>query len=161
MCESSTVKVLTQALHRHSIMLTTAESCTGGMIAAAMTDMPGASAVFDRGFVTYSNEAKHEQLGIPMSLIEQFGAVSPEVAQAMAEGALNYSRADISVAVTGIAGPDGGTANKPVGTVYISSKWRNRHVIVRKYQFSGDRAAIREQAKEAACALAVELLSKE
>ncbi|MEG0053190.1 MAG: CinA family protein [Comamonas sp.] len=100
-------------------MLATAESCTGGMIAAACTDLAGSSQWFDRGFVTYSNEAKTEMLGVPAELIAQHGAVSEEVVRAMAEGAIRHSRAQVSIAVTGIAGPSGGSAEKPVGTVWV------------------------------------------
>lgn len=103
------------------VKIATAESCTGGLIAAAITAAPGASAALERGFVTYSNEAKCEMLGVPPALIEQRGAVSREVALAMAEGALAHSRADVAVAVTGIAGPDGGSAEKPVGLVHIAA----------------------------------------
>ena len=100
-------------------MLATAESCTGGMIAAACTDLAGSSQWFDRGFVTYSNEAKTEMLGVPAELIAKHGAVSEEVVRAMAEGAIRHSRAQVSIAVTGIAGPSGGSAEKPVGTVWV------------------------------------------
>lgn len=104
--------------------IATAESCTGGLIAAALTATPGASAVLERGFVTYSNEAKVEMLGVPGELIERRGAVSQEVALAMVDGALRNSRADIAVAVTGIAGPDGGSPEKPVGLVHIAAAKR-------------------------------------
>ncbi len=100
--------------------LASAESCTGGLIAAALTEIAGASDVFDRGFVTYSNQAKSEMLGVPKDLIAQEGAVSEFVARHMAEGALNHSDADIAVAVTGIAGPDGGSDDKPIGLVHIA-----------------------------------------
>ena len=106
------------------LTIATAESCTGGLIAAALTAIPGSSAVVDRGFVTYSNEAKTEMLGVPTDLIARRGAVSAEVARAMAEGALKHSKADLTVAVTGIAGPDGGTAEKPVGLVHIAAARR-------------------------------------
>ena len=102
------------------LMAATAESCTGGMVAAALTDIPGSSAVVERGFVTYSNEAKAELLGVPMALIVAHGAVSEPVARAMAEGALSHSRADIAVAITGVAGPGGGTAEKPEGLVHFA-----------------------------------------
>ncbi|GAB2182716.1 CinA family protein [Roseibium sp. LAB1] len=107
-------------------MVTTAESCTGGLICAALTEISGSSAAVDRGFVTYSNEAKIEMLGVPKELIDAHGAVSKKVAIAMAEGALARSRADIAVSVTGIAGPGGGSAEKPVGTVHIAVAARNR-----------------------------------
>ena len=103
-----------------NVRLATAESCTGGLIAAAITDVPGSSAVLDRGFVTYSNEAKGDMLNVSPELIESVGAVSSEVAGRMALGALSRSHADLSVAVTGIAGPGGGTAEKPVGLVYLA-----------------------------------------
>jgi nicotinamide-nucleotide amidase len=105
--------------------LALAESCTGGLVAAALTEIPGSSAVLDRGFVTYSNEAKAECLGVPGDLIETFGAVSIATAWAMARGALQKSRADVAVAVSGVAGPDGGTALKPVGTVVFARALRD------------------------------------
>ena len=104
--------------------IATAESCTGGLIAASLSAVPGASASLERGFVTYSNEAKTEMLGVPADLISQHGAVSKEVALAMVSGALAHSPADIAVAVTGIAGPDGGTAEKPVGLVHVAAARR-------------------------------------
>ena len=104
-----------------NIVLATAESCTGGLIAALLTEVPGSSAVLDRAFVTYSNAAKTQMLGVSAKTIESHGAVSNEVALAMVEGALNRSAADIAVAVTGIAGPDGGTGDKPVGLVHIAA----------------------------------------
>lgn len=106
------------------LTIATAESCTGGLIAAALTAVPGSSAVVDRGFVTYSNEAKSEMLGVPADLITRRGAVSADVARAMAEGALKHSTADLAVAVTGIAGPDGGSVEKPVGLVHIAAARR-------------------------------------
>ena len=102
-------------------LIATAESCTGGLVAAALTAVPGSSSVFERGFVTYSNAAKSEMLGVPFWLIERHGAVSEDVARAMAGGALNHSRATMAVAVTGIAGPDGGTPEKPVGLVHFAA----------------------------------------
>ncbi len=130
------------------LRIVTAESCTGGMIAAALTDVPGASAVLERGFVAYSNEAKIEELGVPAEMIATHGAVSPETAEAMASGALAASHADIALAVTGIAGPDGGTAAKPVGLVYFGLATRDGHVFHYTCRFPGDRAAIRAQAVE-------------
>ena len=123
-------------------MLATAESCTGGMIAAACTDLAGASTWFERGFVTYSNAAKTQMLGVPAVLIEQHGAVSEAVARAMADGALAHSQAQVSLAVTGVAGPAGGSEAKPVGTVWFG--WcvaGETHSEVQ--HFGGDRAAIR------------------
>lgn len=133
--------------------LVTAESCTGGMIAAALTDIAGSSDVFERGFVAYSNEAKTELLGVPALLIARHGAVSGEVAAAMAEGALARSRADISVAVTGIAGPGGGSAAKPVGLVYIARAKRGGAPLVERVVFPGDRAAVRAATVERALEL--------
>ncbi|OGS56696.1 MAG: competence protein [Erythrobacter sp. RIFCSPHIGHO2_12_FULL_63_10] len=102
-----------------------AESCTGGLVAAALTEIPGSSAVFDRGFVTYSNEAKMESLGVASDIIETFGAVSIACVWAMANGALQRSKADVAVAISGVAGPDGGTTQKPVGTVVFARAYRN------------------------------------
>ena len=113
------VQQLAAKLTEKGWMLATAESCTGGMIAAACTEIAGSSQWFDRGFVTYSNEAKTEMLGVPAELITQHGAVSEEVVRAMAEGAIRHSRAQVSIAVTGIAGPGGGSEEKPVGTVWV------------------------------------------
>ncbi|MGQ9366096.1 CinA family protein [Azospirillum sp. A39] len=123
--------------------LATAESCTGGLIAGALTDIPGSSKVVERGFVTYSNVAKSEMLGVPPSLIHARGAVSAEVAVAMAVGALSHSKADVAVAVTGVAGPDGGTEAKPVGRVYIATAVRRGPATHKEYTFPGDRAAVR------------------
>ena len=110
------------------LTLATAESCTGGLIAACLTEVPGSSDVFERGFVTYSNRAKTELLGVPEEMIDTHGAVSPEVAGAMAEGALAHSPADLAVAVTGIAGPGGGSPDKPVGLVIIAAARRDTPV---------------------------------
>lgn len=133
------------ALRDGRLMLATAESCTGGMVATAITDISGSSGWFERGFVTYSNQAKSEMIGVPADLIERHGAVSEPVARAMAEGALRNSRAQVSLAITGVAGPGGGTPEKPVGTV--SFGWSNRlHTSVETVVFKGDREQIRVQA---------------
>jgi nicotinamide-nucleotide amidase len=136
--------VLLAACRAARIKLATAESCTGGLIAAILTEVAGSSDVFERGFVTYSNEAKTEQLGVPAELIERHGAVSEEVVQAMALGALDHSRADLAVAVTGVAGPGGGTTTKPVGLVHIATARRNGPVVHKEIRL-GDigRRAIR------------------
>jgi nicotinamide-nucleotide amidase len=139
------VLTLAAALKQRGWMLATAESCTGGMIAAACTDLAGSSEWFERGFVTYSNEAKTELLGVDAGLIARHGAVSEEVARAMAEGALTHSRARLSVAVTGIAGPGGGSAAKPVGTVWMGIAVRDQDVRTSLLQLKGNRAAIRSQ----------------
>lgn len=112
---------LLRAAQANGDLIATAESCTGGLVSAALTAVPGSSAVFERGFVTYSNAAKSEMLGVPFWLIERHGAVSEDVARAMAGGALTHSRATMAVAVTGIAGPDGGTPEKPVGLVHFAA----------------------------------------
>ncbi len=127
----------------HGAMIATAESCTGGLIAAALTEIAGSSDVVDRGFVTYSNEAKIELLGVHAALITAHGAVSEPVARAMAEGALLRSRATITIAVTGIAGPGGGTPEKPVGTVWLARARRAHETIAERQIFPGDRTAIR------------------
>jgi len=126
------------------LMLTTAESCTGGMIIGSLTEVSGSSLVVDRGFVTYSNEAKNELIGVDMAMITEHGAVSHQVAQAMAEGALARSNAAAAVSVTGVAGPGGGTTDKPVGLVFIGGARKDRESIVQKHLFYGDRSAIRQ-----------------
>jgi nicotinamide-nucleotide amidase len=136
-------------------MIVTAESCTGGLIAAALTEIPGSSAVVERGFVGYSNNAKVEVLGVPPELLEAHGAVSAEVAEAMATGALEFSRADVAVSVTGIAGPDGGTLSKPVGLVYLGISTRSGVIFHVKGQFKGDRDDVRMQAVREALQLLV------
>jgi nicotinamide-nucleotide amidase len=143
---------LAQALTRRRWSLVTAESCTGGMIAAACTDLSGSSLWFERGFVTYSNEAKTECLGVGASLIREHGAVSEAVVRAMADGALAHSRADVSVAVTGVAGPTGGSADKPVGMVWFG--WSVDGLLAAEVQhFAGDRAAVRAATVEHALRL--------
>ena len=133
---------LAEVLLREKIKLATAESCTGGLIAAACTDLSGSSAWFERGFVSYSNYAKADMLGVDAGLIERHGAVSEEVARAMARGAVAHSRAQIAVAVTGVAGPTGGSRDKPVGTVWFG--WNIQGQLYSEVQhFDGDRAAVR------------------
>jgi len=127
----------------------TAESCTGGMIAAAITSVAGSSSYYDRGFVTYSNEAKIEMLNVQPMTLDRFGAVSEQTARLMARGAYAHSLANIAVSVTGIAGPGGGTDEKPVGLVYIGLSTDN-HAEVHKYIFDGDRASVRAQTAEKA-----------
>lgn len=126
--------------------LVTAESCTGGWVAKCCTDKPGSSAWFDRGFVTYSNEAKHDQLGVDPATIDKNGAVSLPVVEEMAFGALSHSQADLSIAITGVAGPGGGNEQKPVGMVWIAWGIRNGGVHSICFQFDGDRDAVRRQA---------------
>lgn len=140
---------LTKLLMKKKYTMTTAESCTGGMIAARMVNAPGVSAVLKSGFITYANEAKEELLGVSHDTLEKFGAVSRETAGEMAEGAAKAAHTDTAVAVTGIAGPDGGTKEKPVGLVYIGVNVRG-NVEVREYHFSGSRQKIRESVTAAA-----------
>jgi len=135
-----------------SAMCATAESCTGGLVAGAITDVAGSSVWFDRGFVTYSNEAKMELLGVPEATLAQHGAVSEATARAMAEGALARSRARLAVAITGIAGPGGGSAAKPVGTVCFAWAVRDDATIATTRHFDGDRFAVRRAAVAAALA---------
>lgn len=145
------------AFRAAGLTLATAESCTGGLIAACMTELAGSSHVFERGFVTYANEAKTELLGVPEAVLAGHGAVSEPVALAMALGALDHSRADIAVAVTGIAGPGGGSAEKPVGLVFVAGTRRDGQMRVDRHVFAGDRAHIREAAVLAALSLALSL----
>lgn len=144
---------LLAACRQKSIRLATAEGCTGGLIAAALTAIAGASDVLDRSFVAYSNEAKHDLLSVPLELVRDFGAVSEEVAQAMAEGALTRSRANLAVAVTGVTGPGGGSATKPVGFVCFGLAQTGQPVAGMRTVFPGDRSAIRAASVEQAIAL--------
>ena len=132
-------------LRSKGLKLATAESCTGGLIAAVLTDVPGSSDVFERGFVTYSNAAKSESIGVDPAIVTKHGAVSEQTARAMAEGGMAHSAADIAVAVTGVAGPGGGSAEKPVGLVHIAAATKNRPTRHERCDF-GDlgRSAIRE-----------------
>lgn len=141
---------LGQQLKTRAWSLAVAESCTGGHLCAAITDIPGSSVWFDRGFVTYSNHAKEMMLNVPRATLITHGAVSEASAIAMANGALMVSHANISVAITGIAGPTGGSAEKPIGTVWIACASEDQPTIAKHYLFSGDRQSIREQAVFAA-----------
>lgn len=142
--------------------IATVESCTGGLISALLTSIPGSSGAFERGFVTYSNEAKHELVGVPEYLINEHGAVSEQVAKAMALGGLQNSNANIAVSVTGIAGPDGGTQDKPVGLVFIAvatDAVPRARLMVSKHIFSGaNRDDIRNQSARAALELLMSTL---
>jgi nicotinamide-nucleotide amidase len=144
---------LLERYRRAGLRIVTAESCTGGLVAARLTDIAGASDVVERGFVTYSNEAKTEMLGVPVALLAQYGAVSVQVARAMAEGALGHARADVAIAVTGIAGPGGATPGKSIGLVYLAVARRGRDTQVERQHFSGDRAAVRNAAADRAVEL--------
>jgi nicotinamide-nucleotide amidase len=140
------------------IRLVVAESCTGGLISSAITDIPGSSKVFDCGFVTYSYESKNTLLGIPMETITRNGVVSPIVAELMASGALQHSHADIAVAITGIAGPGGGTLEKPVGLVFFATAYKGK---VQHYErrFVGNRDEVRQQAGKFALQLLLDALN--
>ncbi|RKH44591.1 CinA family protein [Corallococcus sicarius] len=143
------------------VRLVLAEACTGGLITAALTDVPGASAVVERGYVPYSNESKGEQLGVPLALLQAHGSVSAEAVVAMAAGALERSRADWAVAETGIAGPGGGTEAKPVGLVFVAVHRRGGEAVVERYVFPGDRRQVRQAAAARALALLLERVSVE
>ncbi len=144
-------------LEAQGLTLATAESCTGGLIAAALTAIPGSSAVVTRGFVTYSNEAKHAMLGVPQGVLDGYGAVSESTARRMAEGALRASGADIAVSCTGIAGPGGATPGKPVGLVFIGAARKGGPTQVLRRVFPGDRTAVRAATVDQALALAKSL----
>jgi nicotinamide-nucleotide amidase len=135
------------------LRIATAESCTGGLVAAALTTIAGSSDVVERGFVTYTNDAKEQQLGVPRVALLSYGAVSEPVARAMAEGALRESLADVAVSVTGIAGPGGATADKPVGLVHFGLARRGRPTMTERHVFAGDRDAVRAAALDVALAL--------
>ena len=149
--QAEIIQNIADALRQRGWLLATAESCTGGLIAAACTDLAGSSDWFERGFVTYSNAAKTELLGVPPALIDQHGAVSEPVARAMAAGAVAHSGAHVSVAVTGIAGPTGGSEDKPVGTVWFG--WCvGGQCSTERQLFAGDRASVRTQSAQHALA---------
>ena len=142
--------------------LALAESCTGGLVCAALTDLPGSSDWFERGYITYSNQAKTECLGVPAETIESFGAVSEQVAKAMSEGAQKNAGVNVAVSITGIAGPAGGSIEKPVGTVCFGWTITKENLVAiticKTMQFSGDRQAVREQARDYALSKLIELL---
>jgi nicotinamide-nucleotide amidase len=142
----------------HGVRVATAESCTGGLVAAALTAIPGSSQVFERGFIAYANEAKSDMLGVAQELIAAHGAVSEPVARAMAEGAIGHSRAVAALSVTGIAGPDGGTAAKPVGTVHVAAALDGAPTLHERHLFAGDRDAVRLQSALAAMELLLQRL---
>lgn len=153
-CDDVALETLAGELGRRllarGLKLVTAESCTGGWIAKCVTDIAGSSEWFERGFVTYSNEAKRENLGVSADSLSLHGAVSEQAVREMAMGAAQRGQAPLAVAVSGIAGPDGGSADKPVGTVWIAWHWPDRHITARSFRFDGDREAVRRQAVAAA-----------
>ncbi len=148
------------ALHEQGMVLATAESCTGGGVATAVTEIAGSSAWFDRGFVTYANQAKMDMLGVSPSTLLRFGAVSEATVREMVEGALQHSHAHIALAVSGIAGPGGGTPEKPVGTIWFAWGIKGELSAARKYLLEGDRAEIRQQAVNIALQGVIDLLKK-
>lgn len=152
-------KELVELLKQKNMKITTAESCTGGMVAAAITDVSGSSEVFEKGFVTYCNEAKHIMLGVKNKTLKEYGAVSKETVREMAKGAAKAADADAAVSLSGIAGPGGGSAEKPVGLVYIGV-YVNGHVKSKKFNFEGDREAVRDSAVTAALKLVIKQIRK-
>ena len=146
------------ALKSHGLILVTAESCTGGWVGEVVTSVAGSSHWYDRGFITYTNEAKQEMLGVSASTLSEFGAVSEQTVREMAAGALKHSRAQVALAVSGIAGPGGATPGKPVGTVCIAWALRSGVERSRIFHFSGDRAEVRRQAVIAALHEVVKLI---
>lgn len=149
------------ALKGRGLMLTTAESCTGGALAQQITDVAGCSAWFDRGFITYSNASKQQMLDVQPLTLEQHGAVSEAVVREMVEGALRYSAAQVAVAISGIAGPGGGTHEKPVGTVWFAWGLKHSHTDAHQALFSGGRSAVRTQAVHTALQGIVDLLAND
>jgi len=153
------LKKVSSLLKEKGIKIATAESCTGGLVGHTLTNIPGSSLYFDRGVISYSNRAKVELLDVPEDIIERFGPVSEEVARAMAEGIRKKAKVDIGLSVTGIAGPTGGTKEKPVGLVYIGIS-HHGGTIVKKFQFEGDRLTIKERACEEALRMLLNLLEE-
>jgi nicotinamide-nucleotide amidase len=160
MCEISVqAKHIVEILSEKNLQLASAESCTGGLLAAALTAVPGCSECFDCGFITYSNEAKERLLKVARQTLETHGAVSADTAAAMARGAAEVANADIGVSITGIAGPGGATADKPVGLVYLGLAVHGQEITA-KYNFSGSRDKVRAQAVAAAMELLIQFLLK-
>ena len=154
--EEELVEILTKKQYK----ITTAESCTGGLVAATIVNVSGASEVFQAGFVTYANEAKEKELGVKSETLQTYGAVSEKTAKEMAIGCASHAKAPVGISTTGIAGPGGGTAEKPVGLVYIGCAVRS-NVYVEKNVFSGDRQQVRRQAADRAIGFALECIKKE
>jgi nicotinamide-nucleotide amidase len=151
---------LGEMLKSHGLMLTTAESCTGGGVAQAVTEIAGSSAWFERGFVTYSNRSKQEMLGVEEATLIQFGAVSEEVVREMVSGSLRNSGAQVALSVSGIAGPDGGTPDKPVGTVWFAWGIAGEIMQTQRHLIAGDRAQVREQSVRIALQGVIDLLNR-
>lgn len=151
-------RLLLDACRQHGVMIATAESCTGGLIAGTLTEIAGSSDVVDRGFVTYSNDAKNQMIGVPMVLIEEHGAVSEQVARAMAEGAVMNAQADLAVAVTGVAGPGGGSEEKPVGLVHVATARKGGGILHQRMTY-GDIG--RFEIRQATITTALEMLQEQ
>ncbi len=152
---------IAEKLKAENARVSTAESCTGGWLAKTLTDLPGSSDWFEYGFVSYGDNAKQDLLAVPAETLDRYGAVSAEAVAAMADGALSRSGAELAVAVTGIAGPDGGSADKPVGTVWFAWARRGHDPISRCRRFDGDRNAVRRQSVVAALSGLLELLDRD
>ena len=158
---TSAIQTLASLALKKNCVLATAESCTGGLIAAAFTEVSGSSAWFDRGFVTYSNSAKQQMLGVADSVLEMHGAVSEATVIAMAEGAVARSDASVAVSVSGVAGPSGGSAEKPVGTVWIACAGDGFAAVANHFVFSGNRQSVRQQAVDCAVRLLISCIDSE
>ena len=148
-----------EILQQQNLTIATAESCTGGAVAAQLVDVAGASKVFNEGFITYSNDAKHKRLGVRIRTLKEYGAVSNATAFEMAKGVCEVTGADVGISVTGIAGPDGGTDEKPVGLVYLGCCVKRKSKVIENH-FSGSRSEIREQSVQAALKLLIECLEE-
>lgn len=153
---SNLAQTLIDILKEKKLTVSIAESCTGGMLAASITDISGASNIFERGYITYANSAKKEILGVSDSILNENGAVSPECAEAMANGLRKISNANICISITGIAGPTGATASKPFGLVYIATKANDNPPEITECFFKGDRKEVREQATQKALSLIID-----
>jgi nicotinamide-nucleotide amidase len=153
----SKAKTLLELCERKKLTVATVESCTGGLLSGCLTAVPGSSAVVERGWVTYSNQAKSEEVGVELTLLASHGAVSREVAAAMAAGALRHAPVDLAAGITGVAGPGGGSAEKPVGLVYVSAAAKNQLPEVRENRFGGDRDAIRAASVDVALDMLLDL----
>lgn len=151
---------LLEVARRAGVRIATAESCTGGLVAAALTEIPGSSDVVERGFVTYSNAAKAQLLGVPVEMLQSYGAVSEPVCRAMADGALKNAAAELAVSVTGIAGPTADGTEKPVGLVFVGTAMRDRPTRVERFLFKGDRRAVRRQSVERALSMMLDRLAQ-
>jgi nicotinamide-nucleotide amidase len=149
-----------ESLKAHGLMLATAESCTGGGVAQAITDVAGSSAWFERGFITYSNLSKQQMLGVSIATLDRYGAVSEMTVREMVAGALQHSAAQVALAVSGIAGPDGGTVDKPVGTVWFAWGVKNRTCVAHLHHLGGNRAEVRVQSVRIALQGVVDLLNQ-